>query len=162
MTKKMTNNTKTCSTCKEPLPKENFCKNKRTFDGLNFVCFGCQRKHNNKYRVSEKGRVAQYNSVRRYVNTAKGLFIVYRNSSKRRKLEFSLTKEYFQSIFNKTVCIYCNDKIPTVSLDRIDNSRGYVRDNIAPCCGICNFMKQSLSQTDFFTHIKKIHENFSK
>lgn len=43
--------------------------------------------------------------------------------------------------------------------DRIDNDKGYTKDNISPCCFRCNIMKMNISHTDFTKHIKKIHDN---
>lgn len=41
-------------------------------------------------------------------------------------------------------------------LDRVDNTKGYSSDNCVPCCGTCNRMKGSMSQSDFIAHIKQI------
>jgi hypothetical protein len=41
-------------------------------------------------------------------------------------------------------------------LDRIDSSKGYTRDNVEPCCVICNTMKWTLSKKDFLKHIALI------
>ena len=34
-------------------------------------------------------------------------------------------------------------------LDRVDNNRGYLIDNVVPCCYVCNNAKRSLSLDDF-------------
>ena len=61
-------------------------------------------------------------------------------------------------------CYYCGG-IPS-GYDRVDNSIGYRRDNIVPCCGTCNMMKYTSSVKDFINQIKKIYEhtqgNFNK
>ncbi len=43
-------------------------------------------------------------------------------------------------------------------LDGIDSSKGYVKDNIVPCCSTCNHMKWNLSAKDFIARAKKIAE----
>lgn len=46
-------------------------------------------------------------------------------------------------------CVYCGDEIVTVGVDRVDNAKGYVMDNVVPCCAICNSMKSSMKLVDF-------------
>jgi hypothetical protein len=50
----------------------------------------------------------------------------------------------------------------TASIDRIDNTRGYVRGNVQWVHKDINFMKQDLSQTEFINYCKliaKTHES---
>jgi hypothetical protein len=42
-------------------------------------------------------------------------------------------------------------------LDRLDNSKGHLPNNIVPCCTNCNTMKMSLSVDEFINHIKQIY-----
>lgn len=59
-------------------------------------------------------------------------------------------------------CFYCGDATryengePVCGVDRVDNSRGYVAENMVPCCTICNFMKGSFSLEEFLDHCVKI------
>jgi len=41
-------------------------------------------------------------------------------------------------------------------LDRIDNTKGYVIDNVVPCCGHCNLMKRGMTVLEFKEHIQRI------
>ena len=34
-------------------------------------------------------------------------------------------------------------------LDRKDNKKGYEKDNVVPCCGICNHAKHTMNYEDF-------------
>jgi hypothetical protein len=49
-------------------------------------------------------------------------------------------------------CHYCGAELPLhiVGLDRVDNARGYTRDNIVPCCALCNDAKGHLLSYDEF------------
>ena len=58
------------------------------------------------------------------------------------KLEFSLTKEQVAP-FYKAKCHYCDEQIPNIGFDRVENDRGYHLDNIVPCCIECNMMKRT-------------------
>jgi hypothetical protein len=42
------------------------------------------------------------------------------------------------------------------NLDRVDNTKGYSKNNCTVCCKVCNRMKYTLSSVDFIAHIKKI------
>lgn len=40
-------------------------------------------------------------------------------------------------------CYYCGHPLNEtgIGLDRLDSDRGYVLDNVVPCCGTCNMAK---------------------
>jgi len=95
------------------------------------------------------------NSIHKHGQTIKGKFTHYKSGAKQRGLEFSLTKEQFETYWQKS-CFYCGDKIKTIGLDRIDNSKGYTIDNVVPCCKICNRMKMNLNKDEFILQCKKI------
>lgn len=84
----------------------------------------------------------------------------YRANAKQRNREFNLTYKEFLSFWQKP-CHYCGDKIETIGLDRIDNKKGYVLDNIISCCAKCNYMKRDLSKEEFIKLCQKIYYNFS-
>lgn len=44
--------------------------------------------------------------------------------------------------------------------DRVDVSKGHTIDNVVPCCKICNFGKNTLSQEEFTNQIIKIYNHF--
>jgi len=44
-------------------------------------------------------------------------------------------------------------------LDRIDNAKGYILDNVVPCCKHCNYAKRNMSTEKFYNLIKSIYEN---
>lgn len=50
-------------------------------------------------------------------------------------------------------CHYCNNEMGKtegygVNLDRIDCSKGYSKDNVIPCCGICNKIRNNFWTVD--------------
>lgn len=53
---------------------------------------------------------------------------------------------------NSDFTIYYN------GLDRIDSSKGYMLDNVVPCCKHCNIAKNTMSQKDFMGWVKRIYE----
>ena len=103
-------------------------------------------------RIKSKSRVwkqknpekAQYN---RYIERAK-------NKGGNFGIEFNL----FLKII-RMPCVYCGFNDGIVGLDRIDSCKGYEKDNIVPCCKICNFMKLNYSLEDWITSMRDIFEN---
>lgn len=62
------------------------------------------------------------------------------NITTKRKKVWDLTfEEYSVIIANK--CHYCDCDISQErgsGLDRLDNDKGYTKENVVPCCGVCN------------------------
>jgi len=84
----------------------------------------------------------------------------YIRSADDKNLNFELTKEQFIELCRKE-CFYCGDiqEKGFNGIDRIDCKGDYIKDNIVPCCEICNWMKGSLNQEVF---IKKIEHIMTK
>ena len=84
---------------------------------------------------------------------------------------FDLTKEQFKYL-TKQNCYYCGKEPDQIrknndyshgiyvynGIDRLDNNRGYTTDNTVSCCGLCNKMKLTLTEEQFYKHLLKIVE----
>ncbi len=138
------------------------CGNERIYNGKNVTggfrnSCGCERTKT----VQEIGPDRVYNH--------------YKQSSKTRKIEFTLTKEDFKSLVLLN-CFYCNkppsskykmNKCTTVPLrtftyngiDRVDNSIGYTKENSVTCCRRCNQMKNDMNLEEWLVHMKRILDN---
>jgi hypothetical protein len=105
--------------------------------------------------------------------TKNSLYVTYLGSARKRDLNFSIDRNLFFNLVQLN-CAYCGDapknKIKNQygngdytynGLDRIDNSKGYIEDNVVPCCRDCNNMKKTMGQQEFLDHIEKIH-NYQK
>jgi len=97
-----------------------------------------------------------------------GLFAGLRYGAEKRGYEWALSKEDVRQLTSRP-CHYCGiepiQRIKKASyngdciyngLDRVDNDRGYLIDNIVPCCGTCNKMKNNMTQKEFLDHIQRI------
>ena len=62
--------------------------------------------------------------------------------ARRRGLAFVLSRDEFEEITRAT-CHYCGGPLPEYgyALDRKDNTLGYTRENVVPCCEACNWIK---------------------
>lgn len=80
-----------------------------------------------------------------------------KKKSAEKHLEFNLTEDFLISLYNKQngKCFYSGsdmllrgtskDKDKSLSVDRMDNSKGYLTDNVVLCCNKMNNVKNNLS-----------------
>lgn len=128
---------KKCYFCNELKEIAEFHHNKCTADGYTNMCKECSR----------------HTVERRYKN--------YKQGAKSRDLDFNLSKEEFDEI-TKMPCKYCGEYsgvflgVYFCGIDRIDSNIGYVKDNVVPCCEICNRMKLDYKFDDWVNKMKKI------
>lgn len=88
-------------------------------------------------------------------NDPEVIWEAYRRRAKSRGLIFEISLKEFMKWW-KLSCFYCGDAIRTIGLDRIDNDKGYSKENLAPCCSTCNRMKMTMRKQDFISQCKKI------
>jgi hypothetical protein len=148
------------------------CECGNTVDRFNFSLrnrgiksCGCLVKNN-----LEKGRQAliKFNKLKRVseFHVENYVYKYYKANADRRKISFELSPEDFLPLLYEP-CYYCGDKQTNEvmrhgdlfkynGLDRVDNSKGYLKDNVVPCCKTCNKMKNIMNQKDFLGQAKKI------
>lgn len=91
----------------------------------------------------------------------------YQRSATKRGYAWELSSEHARRLFQSD-CDYCG-AIPAKTwaahlkggfcfngIDRLDNFVGYISSNCVSCCSTCNYMKQGLSRTQFFSHVRQI------
>lgn len=94
------------------------------------------------------------------------LIYKYKLRAKKEKITWKLSEKQARVIFEKD-CRYCGAVPERVSqvhksffiyngIDRIDNTKGYILSNCAPCCMRCNYMKSDLFVDEFYLHIENI------
>ena len=93
---------------------------------------------------------------------------VAKSSAKRKNLNFDLSPEFLLELYNKQEgkCYYtgikmlmnqsCNPHL--LSLDRINSTLGYTKNNVVFCCFHVNIMKRDLTINEFFQFCKQIVE----
>lgn len=97
----------------------------------------------------------------------------YKKGAKKRNLNWSLTIEQFREL-TKNNCYYCgvepkqfikrndlNGYYIHNGVDRLINSMGYYKENTVSCCGICNWLKNTMNEDNFLNHITRIY-NYRK
>jgi hypothetical protein len=93
-----------------------------------------------------------------FANHINIIFTKYANRANKKNLSFEIDKMYFDVLINKKCYICGKEKSDTHynGIDRIDNEKGYTKENIAPCCGECNYMKNKYDLNYFIEKLKKI------
>lgn len=81
-------------------------------------------------------------------------------SARTRGIKVKLNLKHYEELL-KLGCMYCGTNLESQNgycLDRIDNSKGYVDDNVTPCCKDCNMAKGTRSVEEFVSWIKRAAE----
>lgn len=114
-------------------------------------CNACQKEHTRNYRKNL--------SIKKYLHLRQTLL---RNSATRKHIPFSLPTNYLFELYKKQngKCFYTDEELPkgfsknlkfSLSVDRVNNENGYVRDNVVLCLGWVNRSKCNFD----FEEIKK-------
>jgi hypothetical protein len=97
-------------------------------------------------------------------------FLSARYRAKKKAQEFSITEEDIKELLTSqdNKCYYLgipfennNDRY-SLSIDRIDSSKGYCKDNIRLVASIVNYMKAEYSEEEFWKVIKLLYSNHFK
>lgn len=94
----------------------------------------------------------------------------YKYAAEKRNLLWRISVKQFKRLVSSD-CFYCGAAPRVMStsayraggnavllngIDRKDSAKGYLTQNVVPCCTTCNRMKWSLSTKEFFDQIRKI------
>lgn len=113
-----------CKKCISDRDKEKYKNNKEDIIDKNRQYYE-KKKEKGFYNYGERG-------------WASGIIGAYRHSDKKRnheKCDFDI-EEFLE--FIKKPCFYCNCDEDQIGADRIDNNKGHTKDNVVPCCSLCN------------------------
>jgi hypothetical protein len=170
---------KICNACKQSLPINSFdmavyvskindeeCLRPRS------KCRDCEAKIAREYTAANKDKRAEAKKKHRekYYGTIK--YHVQQKISAWRKasaVQSDLTVDYLIDLYNRQngLCYYSGEKMifgwidgkvnhNSLSLDKLDPSKGYVQGNVRWCTYLANTMKQDLTEQEFYSHIRSI------
>ena len=120
---------KHCTKCNVLKEQKEFYKSARK-NGLSYTCRQCHRKIIRGYRNVEGSYNYSYRRMEKQ-----------RTKAKRRGIEYALTTADYQALKDTEECYYCKDIMDVVTIDRIDNNKGYTVENAVACCYLCNKIK---------------------
>lgn len=117
------------------------------------------RARQKKWYIKNRNQEIQRSSI--YRSTWAGKIKQWKYGAKQRKIEWKLTENYLKSV--PMICHYTGETLTleigfpnTVSLDRIDSSLPYIKENVVFCCSIINMMKHDLNKNIFTEYCKKV------
>lgn len=152
----------TCSTCHITLllNKENFYKRNDSSTGFQHRCKKCLKKDPTRYnRLIKKDDLDLF---------LKDVYYGAKHRSIKRNIKFELTLEYLKNLWNnqnglcaisklKMTHTILEGKLKTnLSIDKINPTLGYTKDNIQLVCNIINVMKSNMSIKDLIYFCKLI------
>ena len=83
----------------------------------------------------------------------------YKNRASKKNLDFALSQDEYLRLITQD-CYLCGKNSNSQHLngiDRIDNNKGYIMDNVKPCCANCNYMKKNYILEDMFNKFIDIY-----
>jgi hypothetical protein len=169
---------KKCRTCGVEKPLLEFVKNKQSKGGYTRRCKVCEATWRQQYYEDNKDYIKSRNNDYRNTTTKwysrsleKRLRYVIQlgiGRASKKKIEWNLSLEFLTQLWEKQEgkCVYSGvplsyeDNHPhTVSLDRIDSSKGYSEDNVQFVCTIVNYVKQRFDETTFLKFCKSVTQH---
>ena len=130
-------------------------------------------KYHHKFRIS-CGCLKIADSPKRLKNGLglyRSLISTYKRGAKKRDIIFSLSEKLFIDL-TQHKCFYCG-KVPSSiyktthshdnhfilynGIDRVDNTKGYIFDNVVTCCKTCNLAKQKMTVKEFYDWVSKVY-----
>lgn len=114
------------------------------------------KRYKEKNREAIRKRQSEYNGrpetkarVNQWWKSPKGIATHYRNAAKIRGIEWALPHGLAIDLATDH-CFYCGAApAPTSGIDRVDNTKGYLEDNVVAACRHCNRAKLERSRDDF-------------
>lgn len=170
---------KVCSKCKLTFPVEMFNKSNDVF-----ICYcrKCQsdvarewrlknldkvKQREKLYRSSNRDQIRSHQKkyMERWISRLNSRFVCWKKRARQREIPFEITLEHLQSM--PLVCHYTGHKLVlesnqwnTISLDRLDSSKGYTSSNVVYCCSFVNLMKHTLSYDEFIRSCKAVVNHY--
>lgn len=166
---------KTCTSCKKSKSYDEFANNKSHKDGKHSQCKSCNKKdrrrrskesieYSRKYRLINQLELSKKRRAKRKKNPEKFLWQEAKNRAKQKQLSFNITIE---DVVIPPKCPYLgiplwvgndtpSDNSP--SIDRIDPTKGYTKDNIC----VCSFRANTLKRDASFQEIHQLYTSLKK
>lgn len=156
----------TCTKCKQEKDENEFYNNRTMPRGKTYWCKVCSNYQSNIVGKETKARWAAktHQKVRR-TQTEKYLWKMAKSRAKDRNLEFTITPE---DIIIPSHCPYLGvpfsfeDRDRAPSLDRIDSSLGYIKDNIQVISWRANVLKSDATIDQMIKFARGILEVHAK
>lgn len=162
---------KTCSKCKQEKQFVEFSVRK-TKSGYDHYCKLCRVEAGRKYRAENKDKANKSSATsRKKMHWSMRLIRTSKSSANARNLEHELTDEDVKLLWElQNGCCYwlgvplsedaeLPDRHPLKpSLDRLDNSKGYIKDNVVITSTFANLGRSNTTVEDFSEFLNLIQQ----
>ena len=148
------NRLKGCTMCGTTKDISEFYKEKNKPGGLHSKCKACMK----KYYEENKKRFKKYHQENKH--TSRHKFTELKASAKKRGLEVSISFEQYVELIKTLNCYYCDANFSNETggnLNRIDSSKGYLINNVNPCCATCNKIMNRFTVKELKARLIKIY-----
>lgn len=177
---------KTCTVCKVEKPLIEYTTDKSKKEGKKSSCKKCnsiqqskwvkkdRQKYPEKWKQIYKNKKIRPGYSKQYYKDNRELFLtkvkepknrykMLNSQAKRRGYEVTITLEQFLKL-REAPCNYCKGVLNEYGhgLDRIDNSKGYLIDNVVPCCSRCNQIFMQYGKEETFEHMATMLKHRAK
>jgi hypothetical protein len=98
------------------------------------------KNYQNKWYSEHKNQRSEQHKRYRLKNKERFLILKYKNTDNKKNLICDLTTEWLKENITSKSCIYCGE-IKDIGCDRIDNTKGHIKNNVIPSCKICNIIR---------------------
>jgi hypothetical protein len=169
---------KFCKTCNKRKPKAQFQRFWDKYWGkgrfrFHAMCKECRCAQTNEWKRTHDGSKlisAQRESRRNDIlfHSQRRLW-AYKKRAKTFGIPFQLKASDLVSLYvaQKGLCYYTGEQMlvgnklgksrrNSLSLDRLDQTKGYVRENVVWCINLVNIMKQTMSEQQFYDFMRNI------
>jgi hypothetical protein len=92
------------------------------------------------YGFAYRCRPCANRKIQKWTRTGQGLLTACRKIDRRRGTANDLELEFIQAHIVGKPCYYCGSNQST-GVDRKDNTLGYLKSNVLPCCTSCNLLR---------------------
>lgn len=169
------NTHKVCRVCLFSKHLSEYHKDTSKKDGTRSICKKCNIKVSNayylKYANKIKAKVSVYRKSYKPRHTREidsRLRALCTKAKQRKNKEFNIQESNLLDAWGnqKGLCVYIKlpltakaNQFNTVSLDRVDSSKGYIVDNIQLVCAAVNKMKQEYTEEVFLLFCHLVSQN---
>ena len=173
----MRNLTRLCPNCSTPLqPHKQLCAackkarqrvrcvewNKKNPERIR--AYARQRYHTEsaEARAKRRSRSSAWNRKVRSWTSPTARFHSLKKSARLRNYCWEIPKELAYDLIMDN-CFYCGTSPqPANGIDRVDNTKGYLEDNVVSCCPKCNVAKATQTKSEFESYLFRAAAHLKK
>ena len=111
-------------------------------------------------KYKDANSVYSHNNYKTIDGMAAAKIRKYNNADKKKGFDISnnISKQEFIEIVTSTPCYYCGDENwKHLGIDRINNEKPHIKDNVICACGICNIERGDRYSVEEFKQYRQLH-----